>query len=154
MRTLALALVAVVLLIDAPTLEAQDVGASPTYGDVSLDGGFMPDPHVIEMTAGGSIEPTESGCEYGYVADAPDLDLYYSGDDTRPPFIYARASEDVTLLVNQPDGSWVCDDDSLGDRDPLVIIKAAQSGLFDIWVGTYGSDVISARLYISELDPR
>ncbi len=44
-------------------------------------------------------------------------------------------------------------------RDALTAARAATRirpfvGLYDVWVGTHGSDMISATLFISELDPR
>ena len=95
-----------------------------------------------------------SGCAYGNVADAPDVDLYYSTSGSSTLYISAISGEDTTLLINLPDGSWVCDDDSYGDGDPIVVIPGAESGLYDIWVGTYGSEPADATLYISEIDPR
>ena len=37
--------------------------------------------------------------------------------------------------------------------DP-VVIPNAESGLYNVWVGTYGSEGGPATLKISELDPR
>jgi hypothetical protein len=48
----------------------------------------------------------------------------------------------------------MCDDDGYGDGDPIVVIPAAEAGLYNIWVGTYQDDMASANLYISEEDPR
>ena len=148
-----LLLIAAVALLAFPA-QAQDVSASPTYGDVRLTGGFTPDPHVTELTAGGSVDVTISGCAYGEVANAPDVDLYYTASGGHDLYIYAVSSIDTTILINTPNGSWVCDDDSYDDGDPLVVIRNAPSGLYDIWVGTYGSSNGSATLFISEIDPR
>lgn len=151
MRLSLLAAVAALLALPA---QAQDVSAAPTFGDVELDEGFTPDPHETNLVAGGSITPSVSGCAYGNVADAPDVDLYYSTSGSSTLYISAISGEDTTLLINLPDGSWVCDDDSYGDGDPIVVIPGAESGLYDIWVGTYGSEPADATLYISEIDPR
>jgi hypothetical protein len=133
----------------------QDVSAAPAYGTVHLTGGFLPDPHTTDLTAGGPVQVSRgSDCTYGRVANAPDLDLQYTAEGGRTLYIYARAAEDITLLVNLPDGSWICDDDSLGGLDPLLVIPKGASGLYDIWVGTYGEDTVPARLFISEVDPR
>ena len=153
MRTLIAAGLLGAALTAAPTLTAQNPGARPTYGDVRLDGGFLPDPHRLQLTAGGSTRVSVSGCAYGFVADAPDVDLYYSGNGQRTLYFYATSDEDTTLLINLPDGSWVCNDDGLGGRNPLVVIRNAPSGLYDIWVGTYGSTMVRATLNISEIAP-
>ncbi len=68
--------------------------------------------------------------------------------------MYVIADEDTTLLINRPDRAWACDDDELGEENPLVIIPAAAGGLYNIWVGTYDTDNAPAVLYISEIDPR
>lgn len=138
----------------APQVQAQDIAATPTYGDVRLDGGFMPDPHTVNLTAGGSIAVDVPGCNYGHVANAPDVDFYYNGSGGRTLYIYAVSGSDTTILINRADGSWLCDDDGFGDGDPIVVIPNARSGLYNIWVGTYGTDTAPATLYISEIDPR
>lgn len=132
---------------------AQDPGGDPTYGDVSLDAGFTPDPWEMDLTAGGSISVDKGSCSYGEVADDPDVDLYWDGSGSTL-YIYVIAGDDTTLLVNMPNSDWRCDDDSYGDGDPILEIPKAPDGLYDIWVGTYAEEMISATLYISELDPR
>jgi hypothetical protein len=132
---------------------AQDVAGEPTYGSVSLSGGFAPDPWEMSLTAGGSISVNRGNCSYGKVASSPDVDLYWNGSGSTL-YIFVVAGEDTTLLVNTPSANWRCDDDSFGDRDPILLIPKAPSGLYNIWVGTYGSDMISATLFVSELDPR
>lgn len=151
MRTLPAALA---LLLAAPLTAAQDVSADPTYGDVFLDEGFTPDPHATGLLAGGSVEVDLPGCSYGTVSDAPDVDLYYTTSGGSDLYIYAVSGDDTTILVNTPDGAWTCDDDSYGDGDPIVVIRDAPAGLYDIWVGTYGDDLAEATLFISEVDPR
>lgn len=143
-----------VALAGAQHLAAQDWQATPTYGDVRLNGGFLPDPHRVQLTAGGSVRVSMGECTYGNVANAPDVDLYYSGNGQRTLYIYAESGDDTTLLIRLPDGSWYCNDDGLGNRNPIIVIRGAQSGLYDIWVGTYGSDMVRATLNISEIDPR
>jgi hypothetical protein len=149
---MALALVGLFALATSDA-DAQDVGGEPTYGDVSLDGGFSPDPWELDLTAGGSITVNQGSCSYGKVSPDPDLDLYWDGSGSTL-YIYVISDEDTTLLVNMPSADWRCDDDSFGGVDPIVSIAKAPDGLYDIWVGTYGTDMVSARLFISELDPR
>jgi len=142
------------LLLAAPAAQAQDVLAEPTYGDVRLSVGFLPDPHETFVLAGGAVEVSRGLCTYGHVADAPDVDFYYDGDGSGPLYIYAISAEDTILLVNTPDGTWVCDDDSYGEGDPLLILPRAAGGLYNIWVGTYDREMAPSMLYISEIDPR
>lgn len=146
-----LLLAAFAFVLAAPLAHAQSVGESPTYGSVTLRAGFTPDPHTTTLTAGGSIAVDISGCN-GTVADAPDLNLTWRGGSSTL-YIYSTSSEDTTLLVNLPNGSWVCNDDTMG-RNPLVIVRNAPSGLYNIWSGTFGGGTASANVMISEIDPR
>ncbi len=142
------------MLLVAGAASAQDISQAPAYGQAELVTGFVPDPHIVSLAAGGSITVDSSlapGC-VGIVAEAPDYNLVYEAGDTYPLNIYAVSDEDTTLVVNLPDGSWVCNDDAEG-FNPLVNLENPQSGLYNIWVGTYGEDVTPAQLKISEIDP-
>ena len=147
-----LALAALAFALAAPLAQAQDVGVSPTYGTATLRAGFTPDPRTTPVTAGGSTAVRISGCN-GTVSTAPDLNLSWTGGGSTL-YIYATSGSDTTLLVNLPNGDWTCDDDSLGNRNPVVIVRNAPSGLYNIWSGTFGSGTAAARVMISEIDPR
>jgi hypothetical protein len=131
--------------------------ATPTYGTIDLDAGFTPDPYDKAISAGGDdeVDLSAPSCS-GYIhAEAPDLDLNYDAGSLEL-FIYARAKTDVTLVVNQPDGTWICNDDEMG-TDPMIRLQSPRSGNYNIWIGTYEaseSPLPPATLYISELDPR
>jgi hypothetical protein len=129
-----------------------NVGLDPFFGSLTIDQGFAPDPHTVDIAAGGSVDLDVASCGYGWVGNAPDFNLTYNGSGATL-YLFARASEDIMLLVNQPDGSWICDDDSLGDADPVVTIPNARSGLYNVWVGTYSEreagDLVDATLYLS-----
>ena len=126
-----------------------NLGLEAEYGTAQLSTGFAPDPHTVALMAGGELELSVDDCSYGYVTDAPSYELTYSGSGSTDVHFYVRSDDDTTLLINTPDGSWVCDDDSLGDSNPQLTISDARSGVYDIWVGTYGSVRASATLYIS-----
>lgn len=155
MKRTATVLLSVLMVIAAtyPTGSAfaQDVGAAPTFGTLSLSAGFQPDPTVVGLAAGGSISAGAiSGCR-GYIANSPDVRLYYTSGSL-PLIISVDAASDTTLVVNAPNGSWYCDDDSGEGTNPSLTFGSPLSGRYEIWVGTYGSaSVASANLYISEL---
>lgn len=146
-------------LIAAATLsldaQAQNVYANPLYGTVNLSGGFLPDPQAVQVQAGGPMAAGSlgPGCA-GYITpNQPDVRLNFSAGSL-PLYLYARSGADTTLVVNLPNGQWVCNDDFIG-LDPGLRIQPAMSGQYDIWVGTYSPGNISpATLLISELDPR
>lgn len=131
-----------------------DYSLEPTYGNVSLDEGFLPDPYDVDVVAGGPLELNMGQCAYGNVAEAPDFDLYYSTSGGSDLYIYSISGEDTTLLINTPSGNWLCNDDAYFGNNPLIVVPNAPDGLYDIWVGTYGSDTVGASLYVSEIDPR
>jgi hypothetical protein len=71
-----------------------------------------------------------------------------------PLYIFAQSREDTTLVVNLPDGSWICNDDFEG-LNPGIVLQRPPTGQYDIWVGVFGGgSKIPARLGISELPPR
>lgn len=135
-------------LLLAGTSVAQNWQLEPTYGTARLAAGFQPDPHTVELQAGGDIDARGlgEGCA-GLVADAPDYDLQYEAG-SYPLGMYVRSSADTTLVVNAPDGTWHCADDSV-ELDPVIVFDPPQSGLYDIWVGSF-SGFPEATLTITE----
>jgi len=154
MRDTPTLLAIVFIAIWTPNAAAQDWHADPTYGTVELRQGFRPDPYATALTAGGGTAVSIEGCRFGHVASAPDIDLKYNTSGGSTLYIYVRSNDDTTLLINLSSGSWACDDDGLGNGNPLVVIPNAPAGLYDIWVGTYSDDLSDATVYISEIDPR
>lgn len=145
----------VVLLAGLGVVLAQDYNLEPRYGSTTLVTGFQPDPHNVSLTAGGPINtPHCSG--NSYVADNPDYRLNYTAGTQYPLNIYVRSSVDTTLLINLPNGQWLCNDDGGQGNNPLISYPAGQapSGRFDIYVGTYNTENATATLVISEIAPR
>jgi hypothetical protein len=134
-----------------------DWSNDPFAGSVSLQAGFVPDPHVIDVVSGGSVDVAAgdygAACT-GYAATAPDLRLNWSGDSStlRIMFEADDSSEDTTLIINTADGRWLCDDDGRSGLDPLVEISSPSAGQYDIWVGSYqAGEYISGKIKITEL---
>ena len=129
-----------------------DLSASPVYGDVTLSSGFTPDPYTLSLTPGGSNDAStvDATCA-GQVGSAPDVDLYYTSGNL-PLYIYVESSDDTTLVINTPDGEWICDDDAGIGLNPGVAFKGPGSGRYDIWVGRFGDAAGSATLNISEVE--
>lgn len=145
-------LTAVCALALAGPVAAQDFNADPNYGDITLEPGFQPDPHLVSLRAGGSISATNAGngCS-GYITNAPDFRFYWSGKGSLNIKISVLSRADTTLVVNGPNGEWYCDDDAGEDVNPLVTL-GSNAGRYEIWVGTYASgDPQPAVLSISEV---
>jgi hypothetical protein len=138
--------------VAAPTV-AQDFTEAPAFGSVRLNAGFLPDPHVRNLTAGGSIRAQDrfSSCR-GYIANAPDYSVYYTAGSS-PLIFTVDADRDTTLVINGPDARWYCDDDGAeSPLNPLVRFNNPQSGRYDVWVGTYSTGAgVPASLFVSEI---
>jgi hypothetical protein len=132
-----------------------DFSLEPAYGVVDLVSGFTPDPHTIEIAAGGSIDASvinQPGC-VGHIAEAPDYRLSWTAGSGALPLIFSVASDsDTTLVINDPHGNWVCDDDGGDGLNPSITFAAPEGGQYDIWVGTYAEgELQSSTLHISEI---
>jgi hypothetical protein len=149
------ALAASVLLSAAvpASASAQDFNATPNYGTIDLTTGFTPDPNVVSVQSGGTLDASRisSNCA-GFITAAPDVRLVYSAGSL-PLIISVASRSDTTLIVNGPDGRWYCDDDGgVNGMNPAVRFSHPASGRYEIWVGTYGRAALQdARLNISEL---
>ena len=133
-------------------LLAQDYSLQASFDSVNLTSGFSPDPLEYDMISGGSIDASKlrEDCT-GYIADAPDFELTFEAGFLEL-WISVISSVDTTLVINTPNGEWICDDDSGGNLDPSIHFSKAPSGTFDVWIGTYDSTSMhEATLYVSEL---
>lgn len=149
--TVPIALAALALAAVSSPVAAQNASLTANYGEIRLSVGFQPDPYIVNIQAGGSIDGSRlPGSCTGYITQAPDFEVTYSAGSL-PLVFRTLSSADTTLIINGPDGQWYCDDDSFGDGDAEVRFNRPQSGIYDIWVGKYGSGgTASARLIITE----
>lgn len=145
---------AVAVTAFATTAEAAcpNYAAAPSFGQISLNAGFLPDPYRRRVTAGGgnNLGTCNAVPGVGWIAVRPDFDLYYSGGSRLT--IAIESSVDTILLINDPSGQWHFNDDSpaygLGAG---ITFTNPQGGLYDIWIGTYNpGSGIPANLVITE----
>jgi len=134
-----------------------DFSVDPAYGSASLSAGFTPDPHRVTVISGGAVDASYlSSLCVGYAAQGPDYSLEWSGTSSmlRFYFVAENDGDDTSLIVNRPDGSWSCNDDSESSSlDPMVKVENPQEGRYDIWIGSYSEDdYIEGVLYMSERD--
>lgn len=124
---------------DAALVVGPDPLLEPNYSETSLAVGFMPDPFTTEVFAGGEIDAgtipalAAAGC-VGFISTAPDYQLYYTAGDA-PVVIGITSDADTTLVINDPQGNWICADDTDG-HDPAITFSPPLSGQYAIWVGT------------------
>ncbi|MEQ8365373.1 MAG: peptidase S1, partial [Roseicyclus sp.] len=140
---------------------AQIAAACPSYnnptvfGSTTLNAGFLPDPYVRNLTAGGRVNLSNcSGGQWpGYVVTRPDFRLFYYGSSPTGRLTFAleaRSNVDTILLVNSPDGQWHYNDDYRGFNSAIVFFNPLQ-GQYDVWTGSYNlSSNNPAQLIITE----
>lgn len=121
----------------APAAPAPSGGGSTgtNFGTVTLAAGFTA-PHVVEGRSGGNTDAaTVSPDCVGNIDSRPDHALEL-GAATAGLRIYAAAEQDITLVIQQPDGSYLCNDDFDG-TNPLVTAENFAAGSYKIWIGNY-----------------
>lgn len=131
-------------------MTAQDPDGKANYGEKKLEAGFEPDPFVVNVDAGGAVQTNLGGVK-AFVDKNPDFRLVYENAGKFPLTIYVESQADTTLLVNDPDGKWLANDDTNG-LNPQIKIAQPKSGRYEIWVGTFnGGATPPAKLFITEL---
>jgi len=147
------ALVAGAALAVAGLAQAQDASQAPNYGTVSLTGGFQPDPHILNLQAGGDIDASHLGGKCaGMISSAPDYRINYTPSNGLKLTVRVRSQGDTTLVINGPDGQWSCSDDLAGTTNPGITWQRPPAGVYDIWVGAFSDTGVDAQLRVTELE--
>lgn len=130
---------------------APDWSLDPVFGSADLMAGFQPDPHTVEVQAGGTIDSSTviANCAAGLIAEAPDYRVNYQAGDY-PLIFKIESNSDTTLAINGPDGTWSCNDDT-AELNPQVQFDNPASGQYDIWVGEWAGEYPGATLSVTEL---
>ncbi len=127
-----------------PTQPGQPGQPGSTTTTVSLVPGFTPDPHIVSGVSGGSVSATSlsSDCR-GWIANEPNHLFTASGNFNTLRILVNGGAEDTTLVVQKPDGTYVCNDDAEG-HNPIIANVPFPSGTYKIWVGSYQQSVTAA----------
>lgn len=126
------------------------------FGVFSISPGFQPDPRVLQVVSGGELnveaQGLGAGC-VGFVTSQPDLVLNLNGVSSMLRF-FVRSNADTTLVVNDARGNWHCNDDvASNNTNPMVTIRNAPAGHYDLWIGSYQSGVQArGTLHVTELE--
>lgn len=148
----------VFLLLAALTVSASDglhpVG-EPRYGVHALAPGFTPAPATFDALSGGDIDVKSlnlgDNC-LGYAASDPDFLIELTAEYSRITFLVASEA-DTTLIINLPNGSWACNDDTNG-LNPALVFHSAPAGGYRVWIGSYAAETNDESvLYIAEAGP-
>ena len=105
------------------------------FENVALTTGFTPDPHKVTGTSGGAVEASglNPSCA-GYVDSTPDH-LFQAQSAFSNLRVLAHSDQDITLVIQKPDGSYMCNDDAEG-TDPIVT-GSFPAGTYKVFIGSY-----------------
>jgi hypothetical protein len=149
------------LTTDAITqVNGLDSALPPAQAAAELGELFAPDPFVMPLVAGGTLDipalnpelDARTGCE-GFMDAAPDLALTLTAQQAllRMFFLPDDGVGDATLIMRTPDGRWFCSDDSYDSVHPTLNVVGAQQGIYAIWVGNYAvPDALPGSLHITQ----
>jgi hypothetical protein len=132
-----------------------DYNLDPFYATLKLSSGFTPDPFTISGKSGGEIDISMlnkgNGCG-GFASPAPDYRLHWSGATQKLiiSFIADSPGMGPVLIINTPDGQWICDGEL--NNNPMISLEGHDAGQFDIWIGSASKDeYIDGYLIITEV---
>jgi len=138
----------------------QPAESAAPQNTLELSGGFLPDPAVVTVSAGGSArpddimgdaQPGEAGDQRcrGHLDGGPDLRLTFETTGRLPLTVTASSIADTTLIMRAPDGTWYCDDDSGDGLDAQLELENPEAGDYDIWVGTFSRARAGEEAFVS-----
>lgn len=124
----------------------------PVYGSTALTAGFVPDPFVVGVAAGGPVDVSYlgGGCT-GHTTSAPAFSVNYTAGAFPTLRFYSLATVDTVMVINTPGGSYVCVDDSFGTLHPTIDFNGPSSGRYDVWIARFqDGPSVPATLYVTE----
>jgi hypothetical protein len=132
----------VVATVGPRDVAAQDITLQPSDATLTLTEGFAPDPQIMSVDIGGPVDATPLGPEcVGFIPAAPHVRVLYTATAGDRPLVFSVESEaDPTMVVRDPAGNWLCNDDSRGRLDPQIVIEAPVSGEYNVWLGAFNLD--------------
>lgn len=133
----------------------QGIGAAGAAGAVgntiTIGPGFSPDPITIDGTGGGQVSAaswTSNQCRgFATAMNAPMILVNVTGMIPNANFL-AASNDDSTLIVQKPDGSYLCGDDEGGGLNPRVSTML-MPGQYKVWVGAYSAGSLQFRFGVS-----
>jgi hypothetical protein len=159
--------------LEAQPVPRLDYNARANFGGGTLRTGFTPDPWGFPLTAGGGAQGIDvstlgitdavsgQACGRSFVTRRPDFHFTFQAGQRFPMvrfYVVTANGADATLLINQPNTQWRCNDDhghsNWGNNlMPAIDFTNPASGRYDIWVGTYDASRRNpATLFVTELD--
>jgi len=118
-------------------VEAKLAALHRAYVSVDLAAGFPLDPFFVSVNGGGELDANILGDKcHGYINGNPTVSVNWTGKaDLVRAFTYSDA--DPTLVVQTPDGKFLCGDDQDAlALDSQIEIPNPSQGAYNIWVGS------------------
>ena len=114
----------------------------PSFGLRNVAPGFAPDPIQVAVVSGGPLSVNSMtlgpGCG-GFATAQPGFNFRLTATTAMLRVFVEAGTDDTTLIINRPDGTWACNDDSNGGTNPTVDLANATAGLYNVWIGSYRS---------------
>lgn len=162
MKKLLSAVVGLSLLTSAVAFAEPQTVAMPAKGTSLISEDFRPDPILVEMTVSGTYDVTDNAamaaqdCIGSINPSRPDYRIVYSGESSTPLIIGFAADQkgvDTALVLNDPEGDWLCvDDASSSNLNPVGTITEPLDGVYDVWVAVVGGTTsATGTLIITEV---
>ncbi len=128
-----------VAIVGPNEVAAQDITLPPSAATLILTEGFAPDPQIVPVEIGGPVDAATLGPEcIGFIPAAAHVRVLYTATAGDRPLIFSVESDaDPTMVVRDPAGNWLCNDDSRGRLDPQIVVAAPVSGEYNIWLGAF-----------------
>lgn len=150
---------AIALMLPTAFVAAQDdtldPAGNPNYAIVGIDPNFFElmdgSPAVIGIVSGGTVDAStaDPACR-GFVTSTPDLVLVWAGEAATLRLFF-NSLGDTTLIVNQPDGTYVCSDDGDG-LNPVIDINNPTEGEYAVWVGSFSNSALNPGYFFATTD--
>jgi hypothetical protein len=113
-------------------------GGDSNFGTIALAPGFLPDPHMAAGVSGGNIDAsTLSPACRGHISSRPDHLFVAGGTFNLVRFVINAGTNDTTLVIRKPDGTYLCDDDGAGSGTNPAVQAMLVPGTYQIYIGSY-----------------
>ncbi len=106
------------------------------YVTLDLQTGFPLDPFIVSVNGGGPVDAATLADECtGAISENPVLTINWEGE-AEFASIFFFSDHDPTLVIQDPSGAFLCNDDASPlVQDPMISGTAPASGTYRVWVG-------------------
>lgn len=118
---------------------------------INTDAETLWSPRSWQVTAGGTLNLSNCAAVpgIGFVTAPPDFTVTYDARNLGHALDFrVEAQCDTVMLINDAGAHWHFSDDEDGTINPRVRLGDAQSGVYDVWVGTFGQRNCPATLVL------